>query len=83
MTGHCTRDGTPKLVERCSHALTGAGVVDRVYTDLAVLDIAAHGFVVIDLSPGVSMKDVAALTAAPVHGGLRSRNTPDEAPVNR
>lgn len=83
MTGHCTRDGTPKLVECCSYPLTGAGVVDRVYTDLAVLDVTADGFVVLDLSPGVSLEDVAALTAAPVHDGLRSGNIPEEASVNR
>ncbi len=63
---HCTRDGTPKLVERCSYPLTGAGVVDRVYTDLAVIDITAKGFEVVELSPGVSFDHVAARTAAPL-----------------
>ena len=83
MTAHCARDGTPKLVERCSFPLTGAGVVDRVYTDLAVADVTARGFVVIDLAPGVCLEDVAALTAAPVHDGLRPGNIPEDAPVDR
>ena len=83
MTAHCTRDGTPKLVERCSYPLTGAGVVDRVYTDLAVIDVTVHGFVVVDLSPGISLEDVAALTAAPVRDGRRPGNPPGMAPVNR
>ena len=83
MTAHCTRDGTPKLVERCSYPLTGAGVVDRVYTDLAVIDVTVHGFVVVDLSPGISLEDVAALTAAPVRDGRRPGNPPEMAPVNR
>ncbi|MDE0233820.1 MAG: 3-oxoacid CoA-transferase subunit B [bacterium] len=66
ITRHCTRDGTPKLVERCSYPLTGARVVDRVYTDLAVIDITPNGFEVVELSPGVSFDDVAARTAAPL-----------------
>ena len=66
LTYHCTRDGTPKLVERCSYPLTGAGVVDRIYSDLAVINITVNGFEVIDLTPGVSFEDVAARTAAPL-----------------
>ena len=66
MTRHCTRDGTPKLVERCSYPLTGAGIVNRVYTDLAVIDITANGFEVIEVSAGISLDDVAARTAAPL-----------------
>ncbi len=73
LTTHCTRDGTPKLVERCSYPLTGAGVVNRIYTDLAVVDVTPAGFEVIELSPGVSFHDVAAQTAAPLRDGLRSQ----------
>jgi len=61
ITRHCTRDGTPKLVERCSYPLTGARVVDRVYTDLAVIDITPTGFEVVERSPGVSFDEVAAM----------------------
>lgn len=66
VTRHCTLDGRPKLVERCSHPLTGPGVVDRIYTDLAVIVVTAGGFEVVELSPGVSLDDVAARTAAPL-----------------
>ena len=69
LTRHCTRNGTPKLVERCSYPLTGAGVVDRIYTDLAVIDITANGFEVVELSPGVPFDHVAARTAAPLRDG--------------
>ncbi len=76
LTTHCTRDGSPKLVERCSYPLTGAAVVDRVYTDLAVIDITPGGFEVIELAPGVSFQEVAAATAAPLRD---SRPTGDGA----
>lgn len=66
MTSHCTREGNPKLVEACNYPLTGVGVVNRIYTDLAVVDITENGFELIDLSPGVSFDEVAALTAAPL-----------------
>lgn len=66
VTRHCTREGTPKLVERCSYPLTGAGVVNRIYTDLAVVDVTSGGFEVIEVAPGVSFDVVAARTAAPV-----------------
>ena len=81
VTFHCTRDGTPKLVERCSFPLTGAGVVSRVFTDLAVLDVTSDGFAAIDLAPGVSLADVAARTAAPVLDALPTRMTPKRAPA--
>ncbi|NOZ66157.1 MAG: 3-oxoacid CoA-transferase subunit B, partial [Alphaproteobacteria bacterium] len=40
---HVTRDGTPKLVQKCSYPLTGQGVVSRIYTDLAIIDVTAGG----------------------------------------
>ena len=66
LTTHCTRDGTPKLVERCSYPLTGAAVVKRIYSNLAVIDVTARGFEVKELSPGVSFGEVATRTAAPL-----------------
>jgi len=63
---HVTRDGQPKLLERCTYPLTGAGVVDRVYTDLAVLDIGADGFVVHAMPDGISLPQLQALTGAPL-----------------
>ncbi len=58
MTQHCTKHGEPKLVSECSFPLTGLGVVDRVYTDLAVIDITAEGFRLVELAPGISFDDV-------------------------
>lgn len=69
MTNHCTRDGEPKLVESCSYPLTGAGVVSRIYTDLAVINIGPDGFELIELSPGVSFSDVATRTRTRIIDG--------------
>jgi 3-oxoadipate CoA-transferase beta subunit len=66
ITQHCTKNGEPKLVESCTYPLTGVGAVNRVYTDLAVVDITAEGFRVAELAPGVSFDDVRERTAAPL-----------------
>ena len=66
MTQHCTKTGDPKLVESCSYPLTGRGVVDRVYTDLAVIDVTPDGFQVVELCPGVEFETVQELTGAPL-----------------
>lgn len=66
LTQHVTRDGTAKLVERCTYPLTGRGVVSRVYTDLAVIDVTPAGFRLVELSPGVTLDEVRSKTGAPV-----------------
>ena len=64
MTTHTTRDGRPKLLPRCTYPLTAARVVDRVYTDLAVLDIGPGGFVVREMAPGLTREELQSVTAA-------------------
>ena len=66
MTQHCTKTGDPKLVESCSYPLTGRRVVDRVYTDLAVIDITSEGFRVVELCPGIEFEMVEERTGAPL-----------------
>lgn len=68
-THHTTREGAPKLVESCTYPLTGRGVVDRVYTDLAVVDITPEGFRVVELAPGVDFSYVADRTGAELSAG--------------
>lgn len=53
ITQHVTKKGQPKLMERCTFPLTGVGVVSRIYTDLAVIDVTDAGFKVAELAPGV------------------------------
>jgi 3-oxoacid CoA-transferase subunit B len=63
---HVAKDGSHKLLGSCTLPLTGQGVVDEVITDLAVLDVTPHGFVLRELAPGVTLDEVRAATGAPV-----------------
>ena len=69
ITQHTTREGEAKLVDLCSYPLTGVGVVDRIYTDLAVIDVVDEGFRIAELSPGVSFEYVQERTGAKLFGG--------------
>ena len=66
-TEHNTKDGAPKLVERCAYPLTALGVVSRIYTNLAVLEIDARGFVVIEMVDGLTFDALQARTGARLH----------------
>ena len=66
LTTHLTREGEPKLVRTCTYPLTAVGVVDRVITDLAVLDVTEQGFALVELAPGVTRQDVEQATDAPL-----------------
>ena len=63
---HLTREGVPKLVERCSYPLTAVRCVRTVVTDLALVDVEADGFVLREVAPGVTIEDVRSVTAAPL-----------------
>jgi 3-oxoacid CoA-transferase B subunit len=61
---HTTADKRPKILEKCTYPLTGAGVVTRIYTDLAVLHVTPEGLRVQELHPGNTFEEVQALTGA-------------------
>ncbi len=61
---HTTKTGAPRLKRRCAYPLTARGTVQRVYTNLAVLDVTPRGFMVREMIPGVTLEELQARTEA-------------------
>ncbi|MEU3617975.1 CoA transferase subunit B [Streptomyces sp. NPDC006872] len=68
---HTTRDGDPKIVQTCTLPLTGRAVVDRIITDLAVIDVTDDGLVLRELAPGVTFEQVQQATESPLTPPVR------------
>src|SRR5690349_6221612 len=66
MMEHLTKSGESKIVAHCTYPITGLHCVDRIYTDLAVLDVAPEGLAVIDIVPGLTFAELARITGVPL-----------------
>jgi 3-oxoadipate CoA-transferase beta subunit len=73
MTEHTTKAGEPKIVAKCTFPLTGKACVDRIYTNLAIIDVTPDGLVVTDLAPAVAFQIVQEKTGSPLLDGTRAR----------
>ena len=71
MMEHQTKTGESRLVRRCTYPLTALGVVKRVYTNLAVLDVTPDGFAMRDMVEGLTLETLQSVTSAPLHALVR------------
>jgi 3-oxoacid CoA-transferase subunit B len=66
---HCAKDGESKIKRKCTLPLTGLRVVNRIITDIAVIDVTPTGLQLIERAPGVSIDDIVSRTEAPLKVG--------------
>jgi 3-oxoadipate CoA-transferase beta subunit len=74
MMEHQTKKGESKIVARCTYPVTGLRCVNRIYTDLAVIDVTPTGLVVTDIVPGLTMDELVQLTGVPLRNGVGVKN---------
>jgi 3-oxoacid CoA-transferase subunit B len=82
MTEHVSKDGAPKIVSECTWPLTGRRCVDRIFTNLAVIEVAPHGLVLREIAPGATVAEVKAATGAPLTEAADLREIAASAPAS-
>jgi len=75
MMEHTTKQGESKIVERCTYPLTGIGCVNRIFTDLAVLDVTPRGLAVVEIVDGLSFEELQRLTGMPLLPAARAKES--------
>jgi len=68
MMEHLTKGGESKIVAKCTYPLTGVGCVNRIFTDLAVIDVTPRGLEVVEMAEGLDLDELQRLTGVPLHG---------------
>lgn len=63
---HTTKHGAPKIVQACTYPLTGEKVVDRIYTDLAIIDVTPDGLLVKAMVAGLTLEALQQVTDCPL-----------------
>ena len=63
---HTTKDGAPRIVKQCSFPLTAKNCVDKIFTDVAVIDVTKQGLILKEVAPSWTPEEVQALTEAPL-----------------
>jgi 3-oxoacid CoA-transferase subunit B len=63
---HCSKDGECKIKRKCTLPITGLGVVNRIITELAVIDVTAQGLELIERAPGITVEEIKKRTEAPL-----------------
>ncbi|TWX67162.1 CoA transferase subunit B [Colwellia demingiae] len=74
LTQHTTKTGAAKILPECTFPLTGQKVVNRIYSDLCVIDVTENGLVLIELAPGISFDYVQERTGVALINGLSKKN---------